>query len=182
MYRYDPWHSNSDEFNEKIKKLEFVYAEIKRVFDKQWEATDIIDSKAGNLIGFLGVIISLSFGLLSSRNLKLISHDCIIFFGFVVILLGIIILFVSLICVFWTIKVRKFKIAPEPRKFWNSLSKDNQVKEPYHKILTDMIPTTIKTYEENEKHIQQKEKFLNLAVCSLLVGLFLIFLGVLIFK
>jgi len=182
MSENNPEHINSDEFNEKNKKFEFVYAEIKRVFDKQWEAADIIDSKAGNLIGFLGIIISLSFGLLSSRNLKLTSHNCIIFFSFVLILLGIISLFGSLIHVFMTIKARKFKIAPNPKNFWDSISKDKQIETPYHEILTDMILTTIETYAENKEHIQKKEEFLNRAVYFLLIGLFLIFLGVLIFR
>ncbi len=166
------------EHDDEIEKIKFGYDEIKRLFDKQWEAIDVIDSKASTLLGFLGVIISLSFTLLLSEYLNSIFHNYIAFCGFMFILLGILCLFISLILDYYVIKIRQYSITPKPETLSDIIYKE---KPPLQKLLDDLLVTTVETYRENEKHIEKKEKFFKYTFYLLALGLFLILFGVLFF-
>ncbi|HPC76713.1 MAG TPA: hypothetical protein PK811_00105 [bacterium] len=161
-----------------IEKRKFGYDEIKRVFDKQWEAIDVIDSKASTLLGFLGVIISLSFTLVLSEYSNSIFHNYIAFCGFIFILFGILCLFISLILDYCVIKIHQYSITPKPETLSDIIYEE---KEPLQKLLDELLVTTVETYKENEKYIEKKEKFFKYTFYLLVLGLFLILFGVLLF-
>lgn len=141
-----------------------VYEIVREAFARQVDSIDSIDTKANIILGFTGVVLSIIFGsnLVNPFNLEACWQKILFYFSLLFI-------FLSAVFSMWAYKIREFKTAPEPRKAYDNV--DNSKKQ----LKLIIAAAIVKSYEANEKKIENKRRFVGLAVGSLFLGLAILF-------
>ncbi|MDI6886542.1 MAG: hypothetical protein QMD22_09450 [archaeon] len=120
--------------------LELIYNEVKDVLNAQFQSIDSLDTKAGIIIGFVGVIIGISLNLYSHSN-SILFCSCMTLF------------LTSIFLSFSAYKVKSYRRDPEPRKLTEKYLREDDKK--VRKQLTDNF---IQSFEDNKIKIEKKVK------------------------
>lgn len=96
------------------KKYELVYQSMANRYRYEWESIDTIDSKINNIIGYVGIILTLEAGL-GSLFIKNTSFNNINpNFLYALFFSGIISLILSITCGLWAYYIKDWQIVPKP--------------------------------------------------------------------
>lgn len=136
----------------KSKALDLIYSEIKERLDKQLESIDKLNTKAGVVIGFAGIIL----GATSSLSETPSNH----FF-----ILGNFLILISAFLSFLAFSPKAYRRDPDPEGLSEYLSKSaKDIKE-------QLIANFIDSFKENEKIVVRNSTNLKLAFFILFIGL-----------
>ncbi len=140
------------EENEALETIEIIYEAVKERLDIEIGAVDSMDSKAGMLIGFNGVILAVLF--------QVQAGDALWPFR-----VGLIALFLSLVSGGISFQVGKYRRDPDPRQLrrWYSQKKKREV-------LSTLIDNMVESYEEVRKKNRFKARYVQLSIYLMIVG------------
>ncbi len=148
--------------NREPTTLQTIYDIVQQRFVMQFQSIDSLDSKASTLIALNGIIIAV---ILNSRFARIN-----LFFSIIAAacLLG------SMCLSFAGYKVEDYRRDPDPRNL--KLKYCNSQNEEVIEKLTDNL---IHAYEENRTKLSKKARYINQALAMVLLGLFCLFLSLL---
>ena len=144
---------------------EFIYEQIKHRYDFENTRTDALDSKASNLVGWVGLIISImsawtGITLERDESLSLSFHENVLLVAMFVFLVGS--LFFSLVA----FRLSNYSVVPEPRPFMNTYKT-----KTHSWTLRKFTATMVDAIENNLKKNNQKASFIVIAWALFLVGM-----------
>lgn len=138
---------------EEQDSIEFIYQTIKEKVDLAFEDIEHIETKAGILIGFNGVIISLALNIVE-RVYSPLFIASILFFLF------------ALLLNFMSFRTKKYRRDPNPRalmeRYWNS---------PKREIVEKLIANLAECHKHNEDIISPAARWLNYSMFLTSAGL-----------
>lgn len=152
-----------------------IYELITERYRLQWQRTTAFDQKASNIIGFVGIILSLQVGMVIYL-LGEIERDCKLFLPIsIVILLIIIFLIFSILCSLKAYQIKKWEIVPDTEYLIEEYAIKDRKRLDVLRILSAEISVAIK---HNEELNAEKAKFIrySLQFFVLGVGMIAIFL------
>lgn len=154
-----------------IEEKKFVYEEMQRTCNKQWETIDIIDTKAIKLFEILvaSVFLGLGFILWYSQNFTRNRFVA----GF--LWAGLVLWFLALLLAHATLKIKSYNSVPAPKGFWDMLYDE---KPAFEYVLDTLIATVVEVHAQNEKIINQKIESYEGAFSFWILGLFFMIFAV----
>jgi len=145
-----------------IETLKIIYESVKEQLNLQIQLIDSLDTKAGVLIGFNGIILSIMLTLYNKVFIPLF-------------IVGVIFFLVSMLIAYMGYKTEKFRRDPDPKKLRIKYS-SKTVRE----ITEVLIDNMIASFEENSNKIKQKAGFINKGFIASEMGILLLFLSIII--
>lgn len=146
---------------EKQDSIEFIYQTVKEKVDLALQDVEHIETKAGMLIGFNGVIISLALNIFERAYLPLFTISIFLFFA-------------ALYLNFNSFKIKRYKRDPSPRalidRYWNKSKEE---------ITKQLISNLVECYEYNETMIFPMGHRINRSMILTFLGLVFLFASVL---
>ncbi len=151
----------------KEKRDELIFDLIKRRYDSELQRANSIDSKGGNLIGFVSVVVGLLIGLGGFQTLNQLKEPeyWAIYFG------GIVLLLLSIVFCLYAVKVRKWTFVPNAKYLW-----DKYTEEPYRKVIRRNAAEMASAVEEMEEANNDKAEWVDISWFLLIVGLTIVFI------
>lgn len=153
---------------------ELIYNIIKDQFILFIENKNTLDKKAGQIIIFSGVVISLYAGVGSfllkdmpkdsAFNLDISYYTILL----VIFVSGTLLLIISIICALKAYGLRAWCQAPDPQKLIDEYGRTNSSRSQILKIVSGTIADAIK---DNKDEVDDKVKFVRIAFGFLLLGL-----------
>ena len=140
------------------KTYKLIIDIIREMLQDQFQVVRALDNKIGIVIGFTGVIITLSFILTPHSRLS-----------FILYLLGLILLFLSLISFFFALKTKAYARGLKLEVLVDQ-GREKSLKEFQEKYMAACRDS----YEENKKYIEIKAKIFNYGLTIIFAGLILI--------
>ena len=140
--------------------LELIYNEVKDALNAQFQSIDSLDTKAGIIIGSVGVIIGISLNLYSHGNPYLFSSCMTLFLT-------------SIFFSFSAYKIKSYRRDPEPRKI-----AEKYLREDGKKVKKQLLDNFIVSFEDNKIKIEKKVKYINYSLVLLFIGLIILTLSV----
>lgn len=139
---------------ERQDSIELIYQTVKEKLDLAFQDTEHLETKAGILIGFNGIIMSLALKDMYQQAYSPLLVASVFLFFF------------ALILNFMSFRAKKYRRDPNPRKlmeeYWNV---------PREKIVRQLIANLVQCYEYNEGIISTSAYCMNLSMVLTTLGL-----------
>ena len=139
---------------ERQDSIELIYQTVKEKVDLAFQDIEHLETKAGILIGFDGIIISLALKDMYQQAYSPLLVASVFLFFF------------ALILNLWLFLAKKYRRDPNPRKlmeeYWNV---------PREKIVRQLIANLVQCYEYNEGIISSSAYCINWSICLTALGL-----------
>jgi hypothetical protein len=141
------------------ENLQLIFQETKNKLLYQMEVGDKLDAKASTIMGFIGVIIGIIFGLTFQSTIFQTS-ELNLFKSSVLLLI------VSFFFAFWSYRTTVYKFPPQPE----NLVKKYLLKT-HEETIEKLIYNFVDSHEKNRKKLNRKAFYINIALGLLLVSL-----------
>lgn len=158
--------------NDEKERDMMIFDLIKRRYDSELQTINDLDSKAGNLIGFVSVTIGLLVGVGTLNLIDKLSK----FEYFIIYILGIVILLVSIIFSMYAIKIRKWAIAPEVQYL-----RFKYYSQPLRTVIRANAAVMAEAIKTIEKQNGSKAILINYSWYLLIAGLSMVLIFVIVF-
>lgn len=152
-----------------LPSLNFVFEQVEKRFEVQWNTLDSLDTKIGLLFGFGGVILAALLGAYGWLP-DMPSIPLFLFFAAIMALV------ISLVLAFFAYRPRVYDYPPEPRRI-----REEYVSRPLVQSKLALVDTRVTKFEQNERILRQKARMLSWALGALLIGVCLLALSFLSF-
>jgi cell division protein FtsW (lipid II flippase) len=164
--------SNNNDTTLNNKRDELIFDLIKRRYDGELDTAKNLDSKSGNIVGFVSIVVVLTLGgesVFSTTRLfegfSLLSNQ----YATVLYFVGITILLVSIGCALAALKIRRWTVVPNVDILINEYTKLG-----YSEVLKRNAAEMRHSVSSSEKNNKNKAMFIEFSWYSLLIGLTLI--------
>ncbi len=150
------------------KRDQLIYELINDRFRLEWQRTNDLDGKASNIVGFVGIIITLQAGL-GIFLLKEIPKTFEFYFIFSVLFLSsIIFLICSILCGLKACYIKKWGVVPDPEHLIEKYAKEDRNRIDILRIVSQEISDTVK---KNETANEDKATFIRYGFMFLVLGI-----------
>ena len=149
------------------KAREVIYEEVKSRLNNQFESIDSLDKKSGIVIGFVGVILSLSIRDIDGISFRIAGGTLQI--EKLLLLLATTLLFLSAWFAFKSFEVRTYRRDPEPHKLILECSDYT-----YSNLTTLLTKKFSESFEENKVIVCEKKSKLNTSLKLIFMSLVLL--------
>jgi hypothetical protein len=150
---------------EKEKRDELIFQLIKGMYDFQLQRMNSLDSKAGNLVGFVSIIVGLLIGLAGFELLNKLTEPGYYWIYFA----GIVLLLASIVFSLVALKLRKLEFFPNVK----SLSLYSSVSYRYFMKVNGN--TLVDVIDKMDSANETKAQWIEASWYALLAGLILVF-------
>lgn len=141
---------------------------------REFERSNILDKKASQIIGFVGIIFSLFVGFYAFLIKELAGNEKVLFFYSnwrIILVIGIFSLALSILCSLKTMHVKRFFDVPATDVLINEYAK---AEKDIPTILRDVGTEISNAVIDNQKINDYKADFMKYSVISFAFGMFLI--------
>lgn len=157
--------------NETVERVQLIYNVVYEQFRIEWQLTGDLDQKASNIIGFVGIMVSLLLGLGTPRLMESVTSNNIYFNSNIFFVLGIFSLLCSIFCSLIAYYTREWDIGLDTEYFIKEYGEKgidsiNILKNLSKKINKSLID--VKDKNDN------KVKFINYSFIFLIIGIFMV--------
>lgn len=162
----------NDEIDE---RAQLIYDLINNRYCLEWKRISDLDGKASNVIGFIGIILSLYAGLGSFLLDKIRTNEFYIYF-FVIFLVGIILLMCSILYGLKTYNIKEWTVVPNPDYLIEHYAKKEDINRLV--ILENVTVEFSKAVIHNKEINDRKAKFITHGFIFLGLGITMVILFV----
>lgn len=148
--------------DEKPRSLDVVFTEVRSRLDKQFEQIESLNQRAGLLIGFVTLIMSLLAGFTTAVKAKDLPVNMAL--PVILILISTILYIHIIIFAYLAHRIQTYRRDPEPRPL-----RDNYLSKDLEATKRTVMSNFIESYEENKKVINKKVQALNKAFILFIV-------------
>ena len=149
-----------------IKNLETLYEITKEKLFNQMENADALDTKASNVMGFIGIIVGAIFGF----TFFLTSLPWI---GLFSLKLSTLFLISSFVFGLLTLRCRIYQLDPKPKSLV-----ENYTLETYEHTIEQITHNFVDSYEKNENKLKLKARYINISLYLLLISIVILSIGI----
>lgn len=149
---------------------EFIFDQIQKRFEREWQRLRDLDNKASSIIGFVSVATGV---LLGTGMLGIINFDTVLLQAKAFFVFGTGLLILSIVLGLLGFKVRAWHDVPDVSHLI-----DEYKNKPYGKVLRRTAGEMKKVVLEMEIKLNQKARFIEASWYSLVVGIIFVFVFV----
>lgn len=131
-----------------------VYRELKERINSQFETIENIKNKAGTMLGFMAVILTLFFSIKQNHSLS---------YNF---LFSLIFLLISIMMIIYIFSAAKFRADPKPRNLYELYTSEKE-----EKTINQLSSNFVESYESNEIKINYLATISNISLIILFLSL-----------
>jgi hypothetical protein len=168
--------TNGEDLSREINRDRLIFDLIASRHQREFERTNILDKKASQIIGFVGIIFSLFVGFYALIIKEMAGNEKIVVYYSswrILVILAIFTLALSIICSVKTLYVKRFFDAPDTEILINDYAK---AEKDIPTILRDVGTEISNAVVDNKNTNDYKAEFLKYSMASFAFGMVLIML------